>query len=177
MSFFSYRKVIKQAKRSESERWKAAREKVSVDMDEEIERHLRKIKKDLLGQELGDLRSCVMKLLDTSPVDALKEIFNCSMQLFEGKRQTKVSKFLSLVTEDSLGRRLFQLALSMSCKRLVGDSLEQLVADEVQKQTAEKERERREEEKRPVPPSEGLFSLRKAKKNNFKSSQISKSFL
>lgn len=150
--------MIKQAKKSDSERWKAVREKVSVDMDEELERRLRKIKKDLLGKELGDLRSCVMKLLDASPVDALKEIFNCSMELFEGQHQKKISNFLSLITEDSLGRRLFQLALSMSCKRLLGDALKQLVAVEAKKQAAENERKKREEEKPLVPPSEGLFS-------------------
>ena len=48
---------------------------------------MRKIQKDLLGQELGDLRSCVMKFLDVSPADALNEIFQCSMQLFSIKHQ------------------------------------------------------------------------------------------
>ena len=58
--------MIKKAKKCESERWKAIREQILVDMDEEIMRNMHKIKKDLLGQDLGDLRSCVMKFLDVS---------------------------------------------------------------------------------------------------------------
>ena len=149
--------MIKQAKKSDSERWKAVREQVSDDMDQEIQRQMRKIKKDLLGQDLGDLRSCVMKFLDTSPVDALNEIFNCSIDLFEGKRQEKITKFLTAITDDSLGRRLFQLTLYMSCKRLLRDTLEHLVADEVQKQVANIVDKSQDTETRPVPPSEGWF--------------------
>ena len=151
--------MIKKAKRSESERWKAIREQVVTDLDEEIQRHMKKIKKDLLGQELGDLRSCVMTFLDASPVDALNEIFNCSLQLFEGKRQEKITKFFAAITGDSLGRRLFQLALYMSCRRLIGDALKQLVSDEVQKQAADNVMERQETAPRATPPSEGLLSL------------------
>ena len=150
--------MIKKAKRSESERWKAIREKVVIDLDEEIQRHMKKIKKDLLGRELGDLRSCVMTFLDASPVDALNEIFSCSLQLFEGKRQ-EITQFLAAITGDSLGRRLFQLALYMSCRRLIGDALKQLVSDEVQKQAAGNVMERQETAPRATPPSEGLLSL------------------
>lgn len=150
--------MIKKAKHGESEKWKAIREQVSVDLEEEIERHLRKIKKDLLGQELGDLRSCVKRFLDTSPVDSLKAVFHCCLELFDGKRQKKITKFFTIVTGDSLGRKLFQQALYISCKRLLGDALEELVAKEVETQVANSEAERRETETRPVPPSEGLFS-------------------
>ena len=128
-------------------------------MDEEIQRHLRKIKKDLLGQEHSDLRSCVKKVLDASPVDAIKEIFDCCLGLFEGNRQKAITKFFTSVIEDVLGRRLFQLALYMSCKRLIGDALEQLVEDEVEKQVASNMKDIRETETRPLPPSEGLFSF------------------
>ena len=128
-------------------------------MDEEIQRHLRKIKKDLLGQELGDLRSCVMKVLDVSPVDAIKEIFNCCLELFEGKRQKAITTFFTSVIEDVRGRRFFQLALYMSCKRLIGDALDQLVKDEVEKQVASNMKDIRETETRPVIPSQGLFSF------------------
>ena len=83
------------------ERWKTIREEVLVEMDKEIKRNMRKIQKDLLGQELGDLRSCVMKFLDVSPVDALNEIFQCSMQLFSIKHQKKISEFLTIITKDS----------------------------------------------------------------------------
>ena len=67
--------MIKNAKKCESERWKTIREEVLVEMDKEIKGNMRKIQKDLLGQELGDLKSCVMKFLDVSPVDAFNEIF------------------------------------------------------------------------------------------------------
>ena len=117
---------------------------------------MRKIQKDLLGQELGDLRSCVMKFLDVSPVDALNEIFQCSMQLFSIKHQKKISEFLTTITKDSLGRQLFQLALAMSCKHLLGDTFEQLVANEVQKQVASAVVECLNEP--PTPPSEGLLN-------------------
>ena len=152
--------MIKKAKHCESEKWKAVREQVSSDMEEDLKKHLRKIKKDLLGQELGDLRSCVMKFLDTSPVDALNAVFNCCLEMFDGKRETKMTKFLTMITQDSLGRNLFQLALSMSCKRLLGNALEELVASEVDSkvQDAINEANNRETKTRPVPPSEGLIS-------------------
>lgn len=148
--------MIKSAKKCESERWKTIREQVLVDMDEEIKRNMRKIKKDLLGQELGDLRSCVMKFLDVSPVDTLNEIFQCSMQLFSIKHQKKISEFLTIITKDSFGRKLFQLALAMSVKRLLGDAFERLMADEVQKQVAKAVVECL--DKPPTPPSEGLLN-------------------
>ncbi|XP_068715873.1 uncharacterized protein [Montipora foliosa] len=150
--------VIKTAKRSESERRKAVREQFAIDLDEEIERHLRKIKRDLLGQDLGDHRSCVMKMINTlaSPVDAMNAIFECCLECFEGKRQKQITNFLAAITGDALGRRLFQLALYVSCKRLVGDALDHLVREEVEKQVASKLKDVTEtEEKRPVPPSEG----------------------
>lgn len=152
--------MIKKAKHCESEKWKAVREQVSSDMEEDLKKHFRKIKKDLLGQELGDLRSCVMKFLDTSPVDALNAVFNCCLEIFDAKREKKITKFLTLITQDSLGRTLFQLALSMSCKRLLGDVLEKLVASEVdlQLQDAVNAANNRETKTRPVPPSEGLIS-------------------
>ena len=127
-----------------------------MDMDEEIRRNMRKIKKDLLGQDLGDLRSCVMKFLDVSPVDALNEIFQCSIQLFPVKHQKKTSEFLTIITKDSFGRQLFQLALAMSCKHLLGDAFEQLVTDEVQKQVAKAVVECLDEP--PTPPCEGLLN-------------------
>ena len=148
--------MIKKAKKCESERWKTIREEVLVEMDKEIKRNMQKIQKDLLGQEPGDLRSCVMKFLDVSPVDALKEIFQCSMQLFSIKHQEKISEFLTIITKDSLGRQLFQLALAMSCKRLLGDTFEQLVANEVQKQVTSAVVECLNEP--PTPPSEGLLN-------------------
>ena len=153
--------MIKKAKHCESEKWKAAREQVSFDMEEEIQRHLRKLKKDLLGQELGDLRSCVRKFLETSPVDALNAVFSCCLEMFEGKRQKKMSEFFAMITGDSLGRNLFQLALNMSCKRLLGAALEELVASEVDSKVQDtiNEANSREAEARSVPPSEGLISL------------------
>lgn len=153
--------MIKKAKHCESEKWKAAREQVSIDMEEEIQRHLRKIKKDLLGQELGDLRSCVMKFLEVSPVDTLNAVFNCCLEMFEGKRQKKITKFFAMITGDSLGRKLFQLALYVSCKHLLGDALEELVAREVDSKVQDtiNEANSRETESRSVPPSEGLICL------------------
>lgn len=153
--------MIKKAKHSESEKWKTVREQVSIDLEEDIKKQIRKIKKDLLGQELGDLRSCVMKFLETSPVDALNAVFDCCLEMFDGKRAKKITKFLTVITKDSLGRNLFQLALSMSCKRLLGDALEELVAREVDSkgQGTINEANSREAETRPVPPSEGLISL------------------
>lgn len=148
--------MIKKAKHSESEKWKAVREQVSIDLEEDIKKQIRKIKKDLLGQELGDLRSCVMKFLETSPVDALNAVFDCCLEMFDGKREKKITKFLTVITKDSLGRNLFQLALSMSCKRLLGDALEELVASEVDSKVQDTINEA---ETRPVPPSEGLISL------------------
>ena len=150
--------MIKKAKRCESEKWKAAREQVSDDMDEEIQRHLRKIKKDLLGQELGDLRSCVRKFLDTSPVNALNEVFGCCMEIFDGNRQKMITKFLTTITEDSLGRRLFQLALNMSCKHLLGDSLDELVDDKLKTEAAKSKANSKEAKDGPIPPSKGLFA-------------------
>lgn len=149
--------MIKKAKHTESEKWKAVREKVSVDMEEDLNKHLRKIKKDLLGQEVGDLRSCVNKFLEASPVDALNAVFDCCLELFDGKREKKITKFLTLITKDSLGRNLFQLALYMSCKRLLGDTLEGLVAREVDSKVQEtiNQANSREAETRAVPPSEG----------------------
>lgn len=152
--------MIKKAKRSDSERWKAVREQFATDLDEEIERHLRKIKRDLLGQDLGDHRSCVVKMINTSPVDALNAIFECCLECFEGKRQKQITKFLAATTGDALGRRLFQLALYVSCKRLVGDALDHFVREEVEKQVACKLKDVTEiEGKRPVPPSEGNVLL------------------
>lgn len=162
--------MIKQAKRSDSERWKTAREEVSADMDKDIQKQLRKIKKDLLGQELGDLRSCVMRILDASPVDALNELFNCCLQLFEGKPQKKITDFFTCITGNALGRRLFQLALNTSCKRLVGDAIEQMVAGEVEKQVADNARQSQEKDTRPVAPSEGLHFFRK--QTGFNSSKV-----
>ena len=149
--------MIKKAKHCESEKWKAVREKVSVDMEEDLTKHLRKIKKDLLGQEVGDLRSCVNKFLEASPVDALNAVFDCCLELFDGKREKKITKFLTLITKDSFGRNLFQLALYMSCKRLLGETLEELVAREVDSKVQETiiQANSREAETRPVPPSQG----------------------
>lgn len=153
--------MIKKAKHTESEKWKAVREKVSVDMEEDLNKHLRKIKKDLLGQEVGDLRSCVNKFLEASPVDALNAVFDCCLELFDGKREKKITKFLTLITKDLLGRNLFQLALYMSCKRLLGDTLKELVAREVDSKVQETiiQANSREAETRPVPPSEGKVCL------------------
>lgn len=155
--------MIKKSKHYESERWKAAREQVLVDMDEDMQRHLRKIKRDLLGQELGDLRSCVNKFLDTSPVDALNAVFNCCLDMFDGKLQKQITKFLATITGDSFGRSLFQLALYMSCKHLLGAALEELVTSEVETRTANCVAKSRETESRPVPPTEGLiyFSVKR----------------
>ncbi|XP_068725664.1 uncharacterized protein [Montipora capricornis] len=148
--------VIKKAKRSDSERWKSVREHVAADLDEEIQRHLKKIKKDLLGQEVGDLRSCAMKVIGASPVDALNEIFDCCLDVFEGKRQKKITNFFATITGDALGRRLFQLALTASCKRLVGDTLDSLVEQKVEEQFANRMKDLQETaEIRPLPPSEG----------------------
>ena len=127
-------------------------------MDEEIKRNMQKIQKDLLGQELGDLRCCVMKFLHVSPVDALSETFQCSMQLFSVNHRKKISEFLTIITKDSFGRQLFQLALAMSCKRLLGDAFEQLVTDEVQEQVAKVAVECLDEP--PTPPSEGLLNCK-----------------
>ena len=149
--------MIKKAKRCESEKWKAAREQVSDDMDEEIQRHLRKIKRDLLGQELGDLRSCVMKLLDTPTTDALKAVFDCCLEMFDKNRQKKITEFLTMITKDTDGRRLFQLALNMSCKRLLGDAVEKLVDDKVKTEAAKSKANSKEAKAGRVPPSKGLF--------------------
>ena len=151
--------MIKKAKRCESEKWKAAREQVSVDMDEEIQRHLRKIKRDLLGQELGDLRSCVMKLLDTSTTDALRAVFDCCLEMFDKNRQKKITEFLTMMTKDNLGRRLFQLALYVSCKPLLGNALEALVNIKFNTEVANGRANQTETESRPVTPSEGLISF------------------
>ena len=151
--------MIKKAKRSDSERWKTVREHVAADLDEEIQRHLKKIKKDLLGQEVGDLRSCAMKVIGASPVDALNEIFDCCLDVFEGKRQKKITNFFATITGDALGRRLFQLALTASCKRLVGDTLDSLVEQKVEEQFANRMKDLQETaEIRPLPPSEGCIS-------------------
>jgi len=101
-----------------------------------------------------------MKFLDTSPVDALNAVFNCCLQVFDGKQEKKITKFLTVITKDSLGRNLFQLALSMSCKRLFRDALEELVASEVDSKVQDSinEANNRETETRPVPPSEGLIA-------------------
>ena len=151
--------MIKKAKHSDSEKWKDIREQVSADMDEEIERHLRKIRRDLLGQDLGDSKSCVKKFLDTSPIDALKAVFDCCLETFEGSRAKKITQFLKTVTEDSHGRHVFQLALYMSCKRLLGDALENLVDEKVKKEleTANSLASRTETETGLDPPSEGLI--------------------
>ena len=151
--------MIKKAKRCESEKWKDIREQVSADMDEEIQRRLRKIKKDLLGQDHGDSRSCVRKFLDTSPSDALQAVFNCCLEMFDGSRAKKITQFLTTVIEDSLGRRLFQLALHMSCKRLLGDTLENLVDERVKTEleAAASLASHTETETGPDPPSEGLI--------------------
>lgn len=102
-----------------------------------------------------------MKFLETSPVDALNAVFDCCLEMFDGKREKEITKFLTVITKDSLGRNLFQLALSMSCKRLLGDALEELVASEVDSKVQDtiNEANSREAETRPVPPSEGLISL------------------
>lgn len=126
-------------------------------MDEDMQRHLRKIKRDLLGQELGDLRSCVNKFLDTSPVDALNAVFNCCLDMFDGKLQKQITKFFATITGNSLGRSLFQLALYMSCKHLLGAALEELVTSEVETRTANCVAKSRATESRPVPPTEGLI--------------------
>ena len=146
----------KKCQKNVRERWKTIREEVLEEMDKEIKRNMRKIQKDFLGQELGDLRSCVMKFLDMSPVDALNEIFQCSIQLFSIKHQKKISEFLTIITKDSFGRQLFQLALAMSCKRLLGDAFEQLVANEVQKRVPSAVVECLNET--PTRPSEGLLN-------------------
>lgn len=151
--------MIKKAKHGDSEKWKAAREQVAIDMEDEIQRHLRKIKKDLLGQELGDLRSCVMKFLGTSPVDALNAVFGCCLEMFDGKRQKKTTDFFAMITGESFGRRLFQLALYMTCKRLLGDALEELVETQVQTQAASREAKKKETKTRRAPPTEGLISF------------------
>lgn len=100
-----------------------------------------------------------MRFLDTSPVDALKAVFHCCLEMFAGKHQKQITKFFTMVTGDLLGRRLFQLACYMSCKRLLGDALEELVDTQVQTQAANSEAKRKETETRPVPPSEGLISF------------------
>ena len=68
----------------------------------------------------------------------------------------KISEFLTIITKDSFGRQLFQLALAMSCKRLLGDAFEQLVAIEVQKQVPSAVVECLNET--PTRPSEGLLN-------------------
>lgn len=153
--------MIKKAKHSESAKWKTVREQVSIDMEEDIKKHLGKIKKDLLGQDLGDLRSCIMKFLDTSPVDVLNALFHCCLEMFGNNDKKWITKFFAMITGDSFGRNLFQLALYMSCKRLLGAALEELVASGVDSKVQETiiQANSREAESRPVPPREGLSSL------------------
>ena len=151
--------MIKNAQHSESEKWKDIREQVSADMDEEIQRHLRKIKKDLLGQDPGDSRSCVRRFLDTSPADALRAVFDCCSEMFEGSRAKKITQFVTTVIEDSHGRNLFQLVLHMSCKRLLGDALEYLVDERVkiELEAAKSHTSHTETDTGADPPSEGLM--------------------
>ena len=149
--------MIKQAKRHESERWKTARETVSKEMDAEIVAHLRKIKKDLLGQEPGDLRSRIMKLLDASPVDILNDVFSCCLEFFEGQRQKRASKFFAMVTSDSLGRQLFQLALHTACRRLVGPIPEDACTAAGAVKPPDKSKMQGGRKKEPIPPSAGLL--------------------
>ena len=149
--------MIKKAKRSDSVRWNIVREQYENDLNEEIERHLKKIKKKLLGQEVGDLRSCAMKLIGTSPVNALQEIFDCCLDCFEGENHEDITNFLATITENTLGRRLFQLALTVSCRNLIGETLDSMVQKEVDKQIASRMNDLKEKkELRAQPPSEGL---------------------
>ena len=144
---------MKKAKLSKTER--RIREEVSIEMDEEIQRNLRKIKRDLLGRELGDLRSCVMKFLDKSATDVLKAVFECCLEMFDKNRQGKVKTFLTMLTKDTLGRRLFQLALYVSCKPLLGEAVEALVNIKINTEVANRKANHEETRIRPVPPSEG----------------------
>ncbi|XP_022793492.1 uncharacterized protein LOC111332406 isoform X4 [Stylophora pistillata] len=154
--------VIKKAKQLKTKRLGVIREEISIEMEEEIQRHLRKIKKDLLGQELGDLRSCVMKFLDKSPTDILKAVFECCLEMFDENRQGKVMTFLTMLTKHALGRRLFQLALCVSCKPLLGEAVEALVNNRINTEVASRKANHEETRIRPVPPSEGAV-LREVK--------------
>ena len=153
--------MIRKARRGERDRWKAIREQVWADMDEEIEKHLRKIKRDLLGQNLGDLKGCVMKFLNTSPADALTAVFHCCLEMFNSRHGNNIMKFLTTITKDEFGRQLFQLALYMSCKRLLGDALENEVDKRVKTEleVANNQASHTETGKGPEAPSEGLTSF------------------
>ena len=149
--------MIKKAKRSGRERWYTVMEQYESDLKEEIERHLKKIKKKLLGEEFGDLRSCAMKLIDTSPLIALQEIFDCCLDCFDGENHDDITNFLFTITENALARRLFQLALTVSCRSLIGETLDSMVQKEVDKQVASRMNDFNEKEELQVQPhSEGL---------------------
>lgn len=147
--------MLKKVKHSKTERWGAIREEMSIEMEEEIQRCLRKIKRDLLGQELGDLRSCVMKFFDKSPTDVLKAVFECCLEMFDESRQGKVTTFLTMLTKHKLGRQLFQLALCASCKPLLGEAMEELVNIKINTEVANRKANHEKTSTRPVPPSEG----------------------
>ena len=149
--------MIKKAKRSGSVRWNTVREQYENGLKEDIERHLKKIKKKLLGEEVGDLRSCVMKLIDTTTVNALQEIFNCCLDCFDGENHEDITNFLTTITENALARRLFQLSLTVSCRSLIGETLDSMVQKEVDKQVASRVNDLNEKEELQVQPhSEGL---------------------
>ena len=114
------------------------------------------MRKELLGEQDGDLRSLVQKLQDSSISDIIVSIYDCCEKIFVGKNKIKVTAFLKMLTSDKSARRLFELAIHIGCRLIVhsGDDMEL----SHQENESEEENDNR-DGTRPVqifPPEEGL---------------------
>ena len=117
---FSFLQVIKKASGTQSKTMDKVREQLEDDMEKDIRKRLNKIKTDLLGQHVGDLRSMVETLLNASPSDIITKVFDHCHELFTGMQQKIVNKFLELLVKNRLARDLFQLAVHRGCKSIIG---------------------------------------------------------
>ena len=75
----------------------------------------------MLGDNKGfaDHDALVNQLIDLSPVDILKKLFEYCMEFFQGKVRKNVEAFIKTCLTERLCRKLFQLALHKTCRELV----------------------------------------------------------
>lgn len=113
------------------------------------------MRKELLGEHDGDLRSLVQKLQDSSISDILVKIYECCEEIFFGKNKTKVQVFLKMLTSDKNGRKLFELAVHIGCRKI-----QKLPAtnDESDRSESEEEDNSSQDASNLPPPREGIYT-------------------
>ncbi|XP_048088539.1 uncharacterized protein wu:fj29h11 isoform X4 [Alosa alosa] len=128
----------------------SARDRVQVELEQEVQEKLWKIKKSMMDPAEGHLpltsstssRELRKKYVGMTAADAVVEVFINSEGIFSATMTKRVQAFLSYVKDDRLAKNLFQLAICCGSLELPND----LPASERTPQNDNKKKKKKEED-------------------------------